>query len=152
MSARAQVLIAVDFSPSSDEAVRSVAQLARPSGGEVVLLHVDALPATAPLSADAVARRDRLRSALEALRQGLVDCEVEAVALLRPGEPGREILRVAESCSPQMIVVGAHGQSSATTPLLGSVADRVVRYSPFPVLVVPHVSRRPRPVTDFAAG
>lgn len=141
MSPQAQLLVAVDFSASSDEVVRLATKLAHPAYGEVIVLHVDVAPETAPLSADARARRGRLRSGLEQIRERLTGCGISAVALLRPGDPGREILRVAQARAPQMIVVGAHGQSPATTPLLGGVADRVVRDSPYPVLVVPFASR-----------
>lgn len=152
MTSQRQMLIAIDFSPSSDDAVALAARLVRPDDGEVILLHVDTTTQTAPLSPDAVERRDRLRSALEELRKALGDAGVPTVALLRPGDPAREILRVADSHAPEMIVMGTHGQSPNSTPLLGSVADRVVRYSPYPVLVVPHTARRRLPVTGSAAG
>ena len=141
------MLIAIDFSPSCDQAVALATRLLEPADGAVILLHVDAVGETAPLSADALERRDQLRAGLERVRQTLDERGVDSVTLLRPGDPAREILRVAQTHAAEMIVMGTHGQSAAATPLLGSVADRVVRYSPFPVLVVPHSSRRPLPST-----
>lgn len=152
MSPVPSVLVAVDFSPSSDAALEMTARLASALGVEAVLLHVDPLPETAPLAGEAAGRRDLARSALERSRQSMIELGVSTVTLLRPGDPAQEILRVASARAPSFIVVGSHGQSPATTPLLGSVADRVVRYSPYPVLVVPHESRRPVAVKDVAAG
>jgi universal stress protein A len=148
----ASVLVAVDFSPNSEAALEMTAKLASALCLEAVLLHVDPSPETAPLPAEAVGRRDVARSALERSRQSMMEFGVPTVTLLRPGDPAQEILRVALARSPCLIVLGSHGNSPAATPLLGSVADRVVRYSPFPVLVVPDESRRPLGVTGFAAG
>lgn len=152
MSPHDWVLLAIDFSPSSDATLELAAKLARALDGGVILFHADAAAQTAPLSAEGSERRDRLRSALDELGGSLTERGVSTAVLLRPGDPAQEILRVAHVHAPGVIVMGTHGQSAATTPLLGSVSDRVVRYSPYPVLVVPHASRRPRPVSGSAAG
>jgi nucleotide-binding universal stress UspA family protein len=151
MSPRGQVLCAIDFSPSSDAAVALAAKVANALHGGVILLHVEPTEQTALPAEEGTERRDRLRSALEGLSQSLAERGVSTTVLLRPGDPAQEILRVANAHLPGIIVMGTHGQSGATTPLLGSVSDRVVRYSPHPVLVVPHASRRPLPLTGSAA-
>src|SRR5262245_38634141 len=105
MPAQGQMLIAIDFSASCDEAVALAAKLARRSDGEVLLLHVDPTAETAPLTSDAMERRDRLRAALEEARRLLDDRGISTITILRPGDPAREILRVAQARAPQIIVM-----------------------------------------------
>ena len=136
------ILMATDFSTSARFALDLAAMLAQRFDEEVVLLHVDEGHDTAPLSKAALARRERARCELERCRERLAQINVRARVVLRPGDPAREILRVAAAHAPGVIVVGTHGTSASTTPLLGSVADRVMRYAPHPVLLVPCASRR----------
>jgi len=142
MTAVDRILVGTDFSPESELALELAADLARRLDAEIVLLHVDELPEAAPLPVTAVARRERARVELDRSRQTLEGSDVRVQVLLRPGDPAREILRVAASHAAGVIVVGTHGASAAAALLLGSVADRVVRYASLPVLVVPHPSRR----------
>ncbi|HSD58122.1 MAG TPA: universal stress protein, partial [Methanotrichaceae archaeon] len=53
------------------------------------------------------------------------------------GHPASEILRLAEETPMNVIVIGAIGKTGLTKFLLGSVAEKVVRNSKVPVLVVP---------------
>jgi nucleotide-binding universal stress UspA family protein len=55
---------------------------------------------------------------------------------LRLGPADDELLAVAAELGATMIVVGTHGRTGAAHLLLGSVAERVVRKSPLPVLTV----------------
>jgi nucleotide-binding universal stress UspA family protein len=138
------ILMATDFSASSQLALELAAALAHRFAEPVVLLHIDEGPDSAPVSEAAATRRELARRELERCRLFLADMGVEAQVFLRPGDPAREILRVADAQTPGVIVLGTHGRSPASTPLLGSVADRVMRYAPRPVLVVPDPTRRPR--------
>jgi len=137
------ILVATDFSVASGLALDLASTLARRLGQEVVLLHVDEGPETAPPSEAGVARRERARRELERCRRELEALGVQVRSVLRPGDPAREILRVAAASPPGVIVIGTHGASPVRTTLLGSVADRVMRYAPHPVLVVPDPARRP---------
>lgn len=56
------------------------------------------------------------------------------------GNPVWEICQVATRAQVDLIVLGSHGRTGLSHALLGSVAERVVRHAPCPVLVV----RRPR--------
>jgi nucleotide-binding universal stress UspA family protein len=136
------ILMATDFSTNSGLALDLAATLAHRFDEEVVLLHVDDSTTSAPLDEAAAARRELARLELERGRALLEEHGVRARVVLRPGDPAREILRVAAVHMPGVIVVGTHGASAAKTPLLGSVADRVMRYAPHPVLVVPDPARR----------
>ena len=57
---------------------------------------------------------------------------------LRKGSPFLEIVRYAKDKNIDLIVLGTHGRSGLSHVLLGSVAERVVRKAPCPVLTVRH--------------
>jgi nucleotide-binding universal stress UspA family protein len=144
------ILMATDFSTSSQLALELAGTLAHRFAEPVVLLHIDEGPDSAPPSEAAAARRKLARLELDRCRRFLEDMGVVAQVFLRPGDPAREILRVANAHASGVIVLGTHGRSPASTPLLGSVADRVMRYAPRPVLVVPDPARRPAsPLSGF---
>ncbi|MEW6270015.1 MAG: universal stress protein [Thermodesulfobacteriota bacterium] len=152
MSQPGPILVPLDFSASSDAALELATALAGRFGAEMVLLHVDPAVETAPLGEKALARREEARAELERARQALSDRSVAVRVFLRPGDPAREVLRMADAERPLTIVIGAHGHSRAASPLLGSVADRVVRYATCPVLVVPHPARRTTPALTSSAA
>ena len=52
------------------------------------------------------------------------------------GSPFHDICKIAEQSKSDLIVVGSHGRTGLSHVLLGSVAERVVRHAPCPVLVV----------------
>ena len=60
---------------------------------------------------------------------------------IRIGDPGHEIVDVAETIKADLIVMPSHGRSGITRLLIGSVAERVVRLAHCPVLVL----KAPRP-------
>jgi nucleotide-binding universal stress UspA family protein len=59
-----------------------------------------------------------------------------ARAVLRTGAPYQEIVALATDERADLIVIGTHGRGGINRVLLGSVADRVVRLAPCPVLTV----------------
>jgi nucleotide-binding universal stress UspA family protein len=60
----------------------------------------------------------------------------EARAILRRGAPWREILSAIEEGKPDLVVMGTHGRRGVERMVLGSVAEKIVRTSPVPVLTV----------------
>jgi nucleotide-binding universal stress UspA family protein len=63
------------------------------------------------------------------------------------GRPDTEIVRFAQECGADFIVMGTHGYGGVKRLLLGSVADNVVRQATCPVLVVPHQAARSKGAT-----
>jgi nucleotide-binding universal stress UspA family protein len=55
---------------------------------------------------------------------------------LQEGDPATEILRIAQECKCDLIVMGTHGRTGVARLLMGSVAEHVVRKAECPVLVV----------------
>ncbi|MBI4637731.1 MAG: universal stress protein [Candidatus Rokubacteria bacterium] len=120
-----QVLLATDFSEPSEMATRVAREYARRLDARLHVLHVVS-PVTDPAS----------RPLLEKLAAE-VGREVPVVVEVVSGGPAREIIRYAQSHAIDLIVLGTHGRTGWSRALLGSVAERVVRWAPCPVLTVP---------------
>lgn len=136
-----RVLIATDFSPHAEDAVKIVKRLALPSGSTVRLLHaiepfadVATLnpAAITALTDAAVAQIEReLDSAAVTLRAPGRD--VETVTVL--GRVADAIVEEAERSKADLIVVGSRGRHALKSALLGSVSAEVVDRAPCPVII-----------------
>ena len=67
---------------------------------------------------------------------GFGHCPTFEHHLTRFGDPGHQIAQYAEEAKADLIVLPSHGRSGLQRLLIGSVAERVVRHAPCPVLVV----------------
>ena len=131
-----QILLATDFSESSDAAARVARDYACHFGARLHLLHVvwtGADKAMPPL----------LSTLADELRR-----DVPVLTAVETGSPAVQILRYAARHGIDLIVLGTHGRTGVSRALLGSVAERVVRTAPCPVLTV---SQEPRPRVPEAA-
>lgn len=140
------ILVPVDFSPTSYNAVRVALGVAAPDG-ELTLLHVinqdfidDAVAAALGTSDEITAR---MREQAEAsFTNMLEEMETGGVALARMtvvGVPFVEILKIARDLDLPMIVMGVRGRSmpQAEDVLFGSTAEKVLRGTRVPVLCIP---------------
>ena len=147
MSPTPLVLCAVDFSPSSADVVRHAvacaagAGLDRDSGGALTLLHVvePLLVQAAAMTVDAQAIRDECRQALAALASSVTSTALSQPPTLevRVGLPHVEILKTAADAPASLVVLGTQGQTGAARLFFGSTAQRVLRETVTPTLVVP---------------
>jgi nucleotide-binding universal stress UspA family protein len=76
------------------------------------------------------------RESLEKERARLASSGAEVISVLRPGVAWEEILAAAQALDAGLIVMGTHGRRGLPRAVLGSVAEKVVRLSPIPVLTV----------------
>ncbi len=140
-----RIFHATDFSRASGAAFSEAVALARRDRARLFILHV-LLPASPFLAGDvnlppsylelqARARRQAERR-LEALLARARREGVRAQARLTGGAPAPDILRWARRKRADLIVIGTHGRSALGRFFMGSVAERVVRLSPIPVLTV----------------
>jgi nucleotide-binding universal stress UspA family protein len=125
---RHTILVPVDFSEHSKAAMRRALHLSRILDHDLALLHV--VDASRPRAGTVEAARERLL-ALAAEADPERTC-VKIVSVLE-GRPHDVILHVANTISPQMIVMGKRGDGSIG---MGSVAERIVRGASCDVLVV----------------
>jgi nucleotide-binding universal stress UspA family protein len=129
-----RVLAAVDFSICSLAALEYAEELARQFGAELVLLHATGAPSM-PAEVSHIGPEAAERALTRAVGR-LREHGLRVRGVLRPGAPADEILRVAEAERAGLIVMGTHGRSGVARVLMGSVAERIVRAAPCPVLTV----------------
>lgn len=80
---------------------------------------------------------DALKGQLDALVAKYRGRGVEPSGRVREGLPAIEVVRAVEELSADLVVMGTHGRTGLSHLVLGSVAERVVRTCPVPVLTVP---------------
>ena len=133
-----RILVPTDFSPNSDAALSLATSLARDSGGEVVLAHVETIPLSVAggeyMYAIPEPPTEELLEKLEHVT--LPDSHVPVERRLLAGDPADAIVRIAETEHIDLIVMGTHGRRGISRLLMGSVAESVVRARPCPVLTV----------------
>ena len=135
------ILVPTDFSEHSEKAVQYGAELASKFGAALHLLHtVDTTPV---LYGEGGAFPFESAEEIVAVAAKQLDqIEVESLGKERlvrracQGTPFVEIVRYAKENNVDLIVLGTHGRGAIAHMLLGSVAEKVVRKAPCPVLVV----------------
>jgi nucleotide-binding universal stress UspA family protein len=150
-----RLLVPTDFSTTSDEALDYALLLAERLGATVQLLHVlddplvaEGLAAEAYIAEAPTMRTAMLQDAQERLRQRTAPARpgVSITARALFGHGAATITEYAHAQGIDMIVMGTHGRTGVAHLLLGSVAERVVRTAPCPVLTL----RQPRVKTEAA--
>lgn len=145
-----RILVPIDFSVHSTEALRVAAQLAQLCDARITLLHVYEVRAYPILEGMIAPSPGQLAEMLVATRT-LVDRAAEQTRAagapdvtrdLVEGSPFAEIVRYARTNGHDLIVMGTHGHTGLRHALLGSVAERVVRKAPCAVLTVRHPEHR----------
>ncbi len=129
-----EILFATDFSEPSEAAAQVARDYARHLGARLHILHV-AWPGM-----------DTTMPPLLSTLAAELGAEVPVLAAVESGPPAAQIVAYAERHDVNLIVVGSHGRTGVTRALLGSVAERVVRTAPCPVLTVPRERRAAAPL------
>ncbi len=135
-----RILVPTDFSETSDAAVRHGVDLARAFNAGLILIYVGDKAAQDvatefPLGLDdsmVTAERERISTILNTADQA----ELHPEFVICSGSPATEIVRCADEREIDLIVMGTHGRGGVSHMLLGSVAEKVIRTAPCPVLVV----------------
>ncbi len=141
------VLIPTDGSEAANRAVQTGAELAAEHGATVHAMSVvepiplggySAGPELASAEHGAVIERqeEEAQTAIDTVVELCDEHGVEAVEVLRHGAPSQEITDYVEEEGIDAIVMGTHGRSGAGRLIMGSVAEKVVRQSPVPVMTV----------------
>lgn len=145
-----KILLPLDGSELSSQAVAHAANLAKKMDAPVVLLQV--------VDSEAQVMSQSSRYAIEPLRMGQVSAEaarrhvtaerraaeenlggaktrleedgISVTAVIREGNPGEEIVEAATELGCDVVVMATHGRSGMRRAILGSVADHVARNTP----------------------
>ena len=138
-----QILAPTDFSECSKQAVACAYELAQTFGARLSLLHVlEYLPSYIgflPPRGAAEILEDLARQARLDLTQLLPkaeDAKVEVITQVVTGTPYLKIIEIAQKQEADWIVIATHGRTGLGHFIMGSVAERVVRLAPCPVLTI----------------
>ena len=141
-----RILVPVDFSVDAEQALEYAARLAARLGASIGLLHViDDSFLTGPWSAELhvpnateflAGLRMEATTGLADLQVALTERGVRNSIDVRQGQPARVIAEHAAEGAFDLIAMGTHGRTGLSHLLLGSVAERVVRLAPCPVLTL----------------
>jgi nucleotide-binding universal stress UspA family protein len=155
-----RILCPVDFSYFSRRALDLAFTLAARSGAEITALHVTAasfppmaafpeVPALFPLDA---AVMERLRAELASFVAPSRTPDIPLRTVVAEGAPVTTILLEAEALRADLIVMGTHGVGGFERWVLGSVAEKVLRKAPCPVLTVTAARQGPFPLDPGRFG
>lgn len=140
-----RILLATDFSETAAGATDLALLMARTFKASLDVLHV--VETGIPIVTDGVAYLppnyydDIEKQAAEKLESVIPRAERDKLSVtlaLRKGAPFVEIIHYARDQKMELIVLGTHGRGALAHVIMGSVAERVVRKSPCPVLTVRH--------------
>ena len=148
-----RILVATDASAASNRALEMAAQLAEQYKADLLIIHVIRdmqipfeIKEIPELESDtiesfATARDEIMRKVAESvLRDAKQKAEKNGASKVETtigtGDPATSILDIATRREADMIVIGTHGHSGIIHNLIGSVAERVVRKAPCPVLTI----------------
>jgi len=144
-----RILVPLDFSGHSRQALKAAVPLARRYGGKITLVHVVPPPvALSPLPGGGqyLVPRDNdgavsaAKAHLDGLATKLVPRELLERTLVREGSAYHEITSAARTLKIDLIVIATHGHSGLRRVLIGSTAERVVRHAHCPVLAAASLS------------
>ncbi len=136
------ILVPHDFSETAEHALGYAVELAQKLGARITVVHVCELPSYG--YPDGVALTAEITSNIRAAASGALEATaararrpgLEVQTLLRDGVAWSEIDASAQKVRADLIVIGTHGRHGLARALLGSVAEKIVRTSPCPVLTV----------------
>jgi nucleotide-binding universal stress UspA family protein len=142
----AKILVATDFSQSSDRALEHALSLARTCGSRIFLTHI--LPADIMAAPELAASRDEMRQAARA-ETGRIEGSgrffgVRYEVIIEEGSLWPNLDKLINKLGIDLVVVGTHGKGALQKLLIGSSAEEVFRRADVPVLTVgPGVDREP---------
>ncbi|HEX2854085.1 MAG TPA: universal stress protein [Opitutaceae bacterium] len=147
------ILAAVDSSGMSAAVVAEAAELARATGGRVVLLTVVEPPVITSEYAPMIENIAEITAASEKaaerhlshLRSRLRDEDIVGESIALSGAPVVEILAKATEHGADYIVMGSHGHTAFYDLLVGSTTHGVMRRASCPVVIVPPPKKEPKP-------
>ena len=136
-----RILLPTDFSDTANRCMDYASELARQFGASVHLLHVVPDPKSEVWAGEAagISMPDLRQTWIAAAERRLGELSLNGVETERTARVGHafvEIIRYAQENEIDLIVMGTHGRGAVNHMLLGSVAEKVVRKAPCPVLTV----------------
>lgn len=134
------ILVPVDFSAASANALEIAIGMAQAFDAELILLHAWELPVYPYM--EFMLSSSELSSAIERGATQRLESTLQAVQARVPrsksklmmGVVWQKIIEAIDELKPELVIMGTHGRHGVSHALLGSVAEKIVRLSPVPVL------------------
>jgi len=142
------ILVPVDFTEYSNKAVDYAVVIASQFRAKILLLHVIeqftySVTDTIQMVNHYAALKAVAEPLMESLRRGVSRKGVPVNTLVARGNPYLKIVEQARKSRSNLIVMGTHGRTGIPHLVIGSVAERVIRLAPCPVLTVRGAKARP---------
>jgi len=139
-----KILVPVDFSEYTDDILRCAAEIARKFGSSVHLLHVIPnmdyfTPYESFMAAENMVEVQKsIEGEVEKDLQEVADklTDVPLTKIVRTGVAWAEVTDYVRTEGIELVVMGTHGRGGIEHILIGSVAEKVIRKSPCPVLTI----------------
>jgi len=136
-----RILVPVDFSEHSQKALRYALAFAKQFDAEVTLVHIveqmvypgDWMYPPLAVTDFATEKREQVIARLRTLDAG---SGVKTKHVVRLGRAWQEVIEIARETKTDLIILATHGYTGIKHVLLGSVAEKIVRHAPCPVLSV----------------
>ncbi len=137
------LLVPIDFSAHSDQALVYAIEVAKSFNAHLTLLHVQ-YPSTGRnavgvINVNVEALADEAERGMQAALERVYRAGLKGERIMTTGVAVQTIVEVARDRHADLIVMGTHGRTGLTHILIGSIAEKVVRLAPCPVVVTrPH--------------
>ncbi len=166
MALPTRIVVPTDFSESAGEALTTAISIAERLGASVELLYIwepsGVIPietllaavgtSTAPRTLGEIARREAMLKLQELGASVERPPAVKLTTRVEVGRPDELIVTLVEQGTYDMVIMGTHGRKGIGRLMMGSIAERVVRNAPCPVLTVRHESPEQPTVPPPPAG
>ena len=136
------ILVATDFGESSMQAMQCAVELAQKLGAKLTLAHICDFPSYGYMGA--VALPLDLGQQIEKAAAARMTATIASIkarcpnttSIVKMGLVDQDLLQLVEELRPDLVLTGTHGRRGLRRAVLGSVAEKLVRRSPVPVLTV----------------
>lgn len=139
------ILCPIDYSVYSEKALEYAIEFASKYQAKLYLIHVLDIRIYDMNDPDLYNVSVVEKDTIDKLKERLLRCiredvkeKISVEAVVIQGVPFSEIIRAAKEYMADLIVLGTHGRTGLSQAIMGSVAERVVRKSPCPVLTIRH--------------
>ncbi|TAK53490.1 MAG: universal stress protein [Bacteroidetes bacterium] len=139
------ILCPIDYSVYSEMALKYAIEFAEKYQAKLYLMHVLDIRVYDINDPDLYNVNIIDEETINKLRERLLKCvnedaknKISVEAIIIQGVPFAEIIKTAKECKIDLIVLGTHGRTGLSHAIMGSVAEKVVRKAPCPVLTIRH--------------
>ncbi len=140
-----RILCPVDFDQNSLAALKVAGELAAENRKATLdILHVVPIPPGPEVAIPFDRLEGRARTKLVRLIHSRIRAKIRHAVHVKTGDPAGEVVCMAEQSGADLIVMATHGRRGLSRFVLGSVAERVVREAPCPVLIIKPGIRPPK--------